>query len=79
MKDATGKVIYVGKSKRLSARVASYFTGNEHSVKTARMVAQVADFDTILCDSEIEALQEIMLDAMDAGEDDDENEEGGPE
>ena len=56
MKDATGKVIYVGKSKRLSSRVASYFTGNEHSVKTARMVAQVADFDTILCDSEIEAL-----------------------
>ena len=29
--------------------------------------------------SEIEALQEIMLDAMDAAEDDDENEEGGPE
>lgn len=56
MKDAAGKVIYVGKSKRLSARVASYFTGSEHSVKTARMVAQVADFDTILCDTEIEAL-----------------------
>ena len=56
MKDATGKVIYVGKSRRLSSRVASYFTGNEHAVKTARMVAQVYDFDTILCDSEIEAL-----------------------
>ena len=56
MKDATGKIIYVGKSRRLSARVASYFTGNEHAVKTARMVSQVADFDTILCDTEIEAL-----------------------
>lgn len=56
MKNAAGDIIYVGKSRKLSQRVASYFTGNEHPVKTARMVAQVADFDTILCDSEIEAL-----------------------
>ncbi|MBE6655522.1 MAG: excinuclease ABC subunit UvrC [Ruminococcaceae bacterium] len=56
MKDAEGTVIYVGKSRKLSARVASYFTGNDHAVKTARMIAKVADFDTILCDSEIEAL-----------------------
>lgn len=56
MKNAEGKVIYVGKSRKLSARVASYFTGAEHSLKTARMVACVHDFDTILCDSEIEAL-----------------------
>ncbi len=56
MKNAEGKVIYVGKSRKLSSRVASYFTGNDHPAKTARMVACVADFDTILCDSEIEAL-----------------------
>ena len=56
MKNADGKVIYVGKSRKLSSRVASYFTGTEHSLKTARMVAAVSDFDTILCDSEIEAL-----------------------
>ena len=55
MKDAHGKVIYVGKSRRLCNRVTSYFTG-EHTAKTARMVASVADFDTILCDSEMEAL-----------------------
>ncbi len=55
MKNAEGRVIYVGKSRRLCARVASYFTG-EHTAKTARMVAAVADFDTILCDNEIEAL-----------------------
>ena len=55
MKDAHGKVIYVGKSRRLANRVSSYFTG-EHTAKTARMVAAVADFDTILCDSEMEAL-----------------------
>ena len=56
MKNAAGDIIYVGKSRKLSQRVASYFTGNDHPVKTARMVSQVADFDTILCDSEIEAL-----------------------
>ena len=55
MKDKGGKIIYVGKSRKLCNRVTNYFTG-EHSGKTARMVAAVADFDTILCDSEIEAL-----------------------
>ncbi len=55
MKDKTGKIIYVGKSRALSHRVSSYFTG-EHTGKTARMVSLVADFDTILCGSEMEAL-----------------------
>ncbi len=55
MKDKNGKIIYVGKSRKLKNRVTSYFVG-EHNRKTARMVSQVADFDTILCDSEIEAL-----------------------
>lgn len=55
MKDKNGKIIYVGKSRKLKNRVSSYFVG-EHNRKTARMVAAVADFDTILCDSEIEAL-----------------------
>ena len=56
MKNAEGVVIYVGKSRNLRARVSSYFTGTGHSLKTARMVAAVAEFDTIVCDSEIEAL-----------------------
>ncbi len=56
MKNRDGTVIYVGKSRRLRARVLTYFTGNEHPVKTARMVAAVHDFDYIVCDSEIEAL-----------------------
>ena len=56
MKSKEGTVIYVGKSRKLSSRVASYFTGNDHPQKTARMVSLVDDFDTILCDSEIEAL-----------------------
>ena len=56
MKDRDGTVIYVGKSKKLKNRVTSYFTGNNHTVKTARMVSLVSDFDYILCKTDIEAL-----------------------
>ncbi len=56
MKDADGKIIYVGKSKKLKNRVTSYFVGTHTSYKTARMVSLVRDFDYIVCDTEIEAL-----------------------
>ena len=56
MKDEGGRIIYVGKSRALKNRVSSYFIGGGKSVKTARMVSLVRDFDYILCDSEIEAL-----------------------
>lgn len=56
MKNSDGDIIYVGKSKKLKNRVTTYFTGNNHTAKTARMVSLVADFDYIVCDTEIEAL-----------------------
>ena len=56
MKDSEGVVIYVGKSKKLKNRVTTYFTGNNHTLKTARMVSLVDDFDYIVCKTEIEAL-----------------------
>ena len=56
MKDSSGEIIYVGKSKKLKNRVTSYFTGQPTSAKTARMVSLVRDFDYIVCDTEIEAL-----------------------
>lgn len=56
MKDSEGKIIYVGKSKKLKNRVTSYFTGTGHTPKTQRMVARVFDFDYIVCHTEIEAL-----------------------
>ncbi|MBP5270674.1 MAG: excinuclease ABC subunit UvrC, partial [Clostridia bacterium] len=56
MKDRGGRVIYVGKSKKLRDRVSQYFIDSEKSVRTGRMVASVWSFDRILCDSEIEAL-----------------------
>ena len=56
MKNSDGDIIYVGKSKKLKNRVTTYFTGNNHTAKTARMVSLVADFDYIVCATEIEAL-----------------------
>ena len=56
MKNKSGRVIYVGKSKKLKNRVAQYFHGGSKNIKTAKMVSAVADFDYVLCDTEIEAL-----------------------
>ncbi len=56
MRDSGGGVIYVGKSKKLKNRVTSYFTGNNHTYKTHKMVSLVRDFDYIVCKTEIEAL-----------------------
>lgn len=56
MKDVRGKVIYVGKSRKLRDRVSQYFRNGEKNLKTARMVASVYRFEYILCDTEIEAL-----------------------
>lgn len=56
MKDASGKVIYVGKSRKLKNRVSQYFGSSQKNIKTAKMVSIVHDFDYYICDTEIEAL-----------------------
>lgn len=56
MKNASGRVIYVGKAVALKNRVGSYFSNTRKDPKTAAMVSEVADFDYILTDTEIEAL-----------------------
>ena len=55
MKDTLGQIIYVGKAKLLKNRVRSYFTGS-HDGKTERLVSQIADFEYIMTESEVEAL-----------------------
>ncbi|WP_420841554.1 excinuclease ABC subunit UvrC [Desulfosporosinus fructosivorans] len=55
MKDTQGQIIYVGKAKILKNRVKSYFTGL-HDGKTGRLVSQIADFEYIMTESEVEAL-----------------------
>ena len=57
MKDAGGRVIYVGKAINLHKRVTSYFQRQEaHTAKTALMVTRVADIETVVTASEKEAL-----------------------
>lgn len=56
MRDANGRVIYVGKSRKLKNRVSQYFQNSEKNRKTQRMVAAVRSFDYYLCDNEMEAL-----------------------
>ncbi len=56
MKDRAGKVIYVGKSRKLKNRVSQYFQNGKKNYKTQRMVRATDDFDYIVCSTEIEAL-----------------------
>ena len=57
MLDKSGKVIYVGKAKKLKNRVSQYFQENaNHNEKTRRMVERVENFETIIVNSEFEAL-----------------------
>ena len=57
MKDKSGVVIYVGKAARLPDRVSSYFLpSTDLGPKKQPMLEIVADFDTVECESEWEAL-----------------------
>jgi excinuclease ABC subunit C len=57
MKNALGKVIYVGKAKSLRSRVRSYFNpaNQEASLKTRHLVNQIHHIDYMLTQSEVEA------------------------
>lgn len=57
MKDAAGRVIYVGKAKSLRARAGSYFLkGATEEWRTASWIGEICDIDCIECESEVEAL-----------------------
>ena len=57
MKDAAGRVIYVGKAKNLRARTGSYFQqGAQEEWRTADWVHEICDVDYIECESEVDAL-----------------------
>lgn len=55
MKDKSGKIIYVGKAKKLKNRIPQYFL-RPHEGKTQKMVSEIEDFDIIITGSEREAL-----------------------
>ncbi|MCB2341247.1 excinuclease ABC subunit UvrC [Clostridium estertheticum] len=57
MKNNLGEIIYVGKAKILKNRVRQYFKSSKnHSVKVMAMVKNIAEFEYIVTDSEMEAL-----------------------
>src|SRR5581483_11396408 len=56
-KDAKGEVLYVGKAKRLRARVRSYFASDyPDSPRNRHLQRLIADVDTIVVNSEAESL-----------------------
>jgi excinuclease ABC subunit C len=57
MKDAAGRVIYVGKAKNLRARAGSYFLkAAAEDRRTADLVREIVDIDFIPAESEVDAL-----------------------
>ncbi len=57
MKNSAGNIIYVGKAVNLRSRVRSYFHSSaDLTMKTRRLVQDIADIEWIVVDSELEAL-----------------------
>jgi excinuclease ABC subunit C len=56
LKDAHGKVIYVGKAVNLRARVRSYVRGGDDRTQVRFLVGKLADIETLVTANEKEAL-----------------------
>src|ERR1700731_3338688 len=57
MKDAQGRVLYIGKAKNLRTRAGHYFTkAAAEDMRTADLVKLIADIDFLPAESEVDAL-----------------------
>ncbi|WMJ78228.1 MULTISPECIES: excinuclease ABC subunit UvrC [unclassified Sedimentibacter] len=56
MKNKFGEIIYVGKAKNLKKRVRQYFQSKNHAPKIEAMIRNIAEFEYIIVDNEVEAL-----------------------
>lgn len=56
MRDRVGHVIYVGKARRLRARVRQYFNGHDTRAFVPRLAKVVGDIETVITDNNKEAL-----------------------
>src|SRR3989440_8199654 len=57
MKDAQGRVLYVGKAKNLRNRASHYFTkAAAEEPRTADLVKLIADVDFLTAETEVDAL-----------------------
>jgi excinuclease ABC subunit C len=55
-KDAAGEVLYVGKAKSLRKRMRQYTSGQDEREKIPVMMEQVASFDYVVTETEVESL-----------------------
>ena len=55
-KDTKNEIIYIGKAKNLRARVRSYFSKSDQSLKTRHLVARIKGIEWIVVFNEVEAL-----------------------
>jgi len=55
MKDKNGRVIYVGKAKKLKSRVSSYFNKGAKGLRTEYLVSHIQDFDFMITRSDAES------------------------
>ena len=61
-RDGQGRVLYVGKSRDLKARVRTYFTASEMRTRMAEMVGIAERVDPVVCATELEAeVRELRL------------------
>lgn len=56
MKNDKGDVLYIGKAKNLKKRICQYFSGHEKRALVGIMIPQITDIETIVVESEKEAL-----------------------
>ena len=57
MKDASARVIYIGKARKLKKRILSYFNNSgNHDIKTGILADKIFDIETIITRTEKEAL-----------------------
>ncbi|MBN2416634.1 excinuclease ABC subunit C [bacterium] len=57
LKKSDGTILYVGKARQLRSRLRSHFKpGNNEDARHRRLMQQVTAFETIITDSEVEAL-----------------------
>jgi excinuclease ABC subunit C len=57
MKDAAGRVIYIGKAKNLRSRAGSYFLkAAAEDPRTCQLVQEIRDIDYLLAESDVDAL-----------------------
>jgi len=61
-RDSSGRVLYVGKSRRVRTRVRTYFTASEQRRRMAEMVGLTDRVDALECSSDLEAsVRELRL------------------